>query len=284
MPEEASYRINEIHRDIDQELHRLHVQTDLGWPKESRALTGFGLQDGMAVLELGSGPGFVTRYLLDLVPQSVITCLEIDPVMITQAERYLQDWRGERVRIVPGSIFDIPLPDNTYDFAFARFLFQHLPDPITAAREVMRVLRPGGKFVIHDIDADLGGLRVPKTPPEIEAIYARASRLQTQRGGNARIGRNLARILRDAGYEALDLDLMIVHSDLVSLAAMAPMYDVEVLWPALKAGMITEADYEEALADRERFLASPDAIWALTLFLARGQKPMGQTIMGGNDV
>jgi ubiquinone/menaquinone biosynthesis C-methylase UbiE len=275
MPEEASYRITEVHRDIDQELHRLQVQTDLGWPKESRALTGFGMRDGMAVLELGSGPGFVTGHLLDLLPQSVITCLEIDPVMIARAEHYLQDRRGERVQIVPGSIMDIPLPDNTYDVAFARFLFQHLPDPIGAAREVGRVLRPGGKLVIHDIDADLGGLRVPKTPPEIEAISARASQLQTQKGGNTRVGRNLVRILRDAGYEAVELDLMLVHSDVVSLAAMAPMWDIEVFWPALRAGVITEADYELARADRERFLTSPDAIWALTLFLACGQKPLG---------
>jgi ubiquinone/menaquinone biosynthesis C-methylase UbiE len=274
MPEEGSYCIDEIHRDIDQELYRLQVQTDLGWPKESRALTWFGLQDGMALLELGSGPGFVTGHLLDLVPHSVITCLEIDPVMIVHAERYLQDRRGDRVRIAPGSIMNIPLPDNVYDVAFARFLFQHLPDPIGAAREVRRVLRPGGKLVIHDIDADLGGLRVPKTPPEIEASYARAGQIQTQKGGNTRIGRNLVRILREAGYEALDLDLMIVHSDLVSLTAMAPLWDVEVLWPALKAEVITEADYEQARADRERFLASPDAIWALTLFLACGQKPM----------
>lgn len=68
---------------------------------------------------------------------------------------------------------------------------------------------------------------------------------------------------------------MIVHSDLVSLAAMAPLWDVERLWPALNAGSITEADYEQARDDRTRFLTSPDAIWALTLFLACGQKPMG---------
>lgn len=161
MPEEGSYRIAEIHRDLDQELHRLHVQTDLGWPKEARALTWFGLQDGMTVLELGSGPGFITGHLLDLIPHSVITCLEIDPTMIAQAEQYLQDRQGDRVKFVSGSIMDMPLPDNVYDIAFARFLFQHLPDPVGAAREVLRVLRPGGKLVIHDIDADLGGYECP---------------------------------------------------------------------------------------------------------------------------
>jgi ubiquinone/menaquinone biosynthesis C-methylase UbiE len=274
MPEDGSYRIAEIGRDINRELHRLQAQTDLGWPKEARALSGFGLRDGMAVLELGSGPGFVTEHLLDLVPNSVITSLEVDPVMIAQAEQHLLDRRGNRVRLVPGSIMKIPLPDDAFDIAFARMLFQHLPDPVGAAREVWRVLRPGGKLIIHDVDFDLNSLRAPKTPPEIEAIYARGGQRQTQKGGNTRIGRNLVRILREAGYEGLDLDLMIVHSDLVGLAAMAPLWEVDVLWPALNAGLISAEEYEQARVDSEQFLASPDAIWALALFLTCGQKPI----------
>ena len=46
------------------EVKRLASQARGGWGKEARTLSWFGLQDGMSVLELGSGPGFITEQLL----------------------------------------------------------------------------------------------------------------------------------------------------------------------------------------------------------------------------
>lgn len=273
-PSSGSYQISEINRNIDKELERLHIQTVLGWQKEARSLTWFGLRDGMSILELGSGPGFVTEQLLQLAPTSSITGLEIDPVMNDQAERYLRDMRGDRVRLVEASIMAIPLPDNSYDFALARFLFQHLPDPSGAAKEVLRVLKPGGKLVINDIDEAIGGLTDPQLAPEINAIFEKAGSIQTSKGGNTRIGRRLPRILRDAGFDHLDLDIMAVHSDLVGMAEMAPLFDVDLLWPALQAGVITEEDYALVQTAFTTYRASPESIDMYTLLFACGQKPL----------
>src|SRR5262249_136952 len=52
------------------------------------------------------------------------------------------------LRILQGNILAMELPENTFDFAIARFLYQHLPDPVAAAHETQRLLRPGGKFVV----------------------------------------------------------------------------------------------------------------------------------------
>ena len=109
-----------------------------------------GLRDGMAVLEPGAGPGFITEQFLRLLPHSEITIVERDPVMVAQAQRYLAGKGIERVHFVTASVLDTGLPADTFDFAYARLIFQHLPNPAGAAREIWRVLKPGGRLVITD--------------------------------------------------------------------------------------------------------------------------------------
>src|SRR5205085_10656830 len=91
---------------LDREVERLRDQALIVWDKEARNLTWLGLRDGMSILELGSGPGFVTRQLLELVPGGSVTALEIDPVLIERAEQYLQGFDDGRWRIVKSSIMD----------------------------------------------------------------------------------------------------------------------------------------------------------------------------------
>lgn len=86
---------------------------------------------------------------------SSITAVEIDRVLHEKALEYLQDKTGDRVNHVQASVADTGLRANSFDFAIARLLFVHLPDPVAAAREILRILKPGGKLVIIDSDADL---------------------------------------------------------------------------------------------------------------------------------
>jgi ubiquinone/menaquinone biosynthesis C-methylase UbiE len=205
MPASGSYNVDYTHRDRNSEIQRLAIQAQLGWEKEARTLAWFGLSDGMSVLELGSGPGFITEKLLERLPHSPITCLEIDPSLIQQAETYLQGKSKDRVHFVEGSIMDTRLADNRFDFAYARLLFQHLPDPIGAAKEVRRMLKPDGKFVIYDVDDDMSTLFEPPFP-EWSSIFEKFGQVQAAKGGNRRIGRHLFQILEAAGFQGLDLE------------------------------------------------------------------------------
>ena len=117
----------------------------------------------MTVLDLGCGPGFITEQLLALLPHSQLIALDDEPKMIERAQRYVQGKADHRLRFVQASILETGLPDNSIDFALARFLFQHLPTPIAAAQEVLRILKPGGKFALIDIDE--GGFPILFDPP-----------------------------------------------------------------------------------------------------------------------
>src|SRR5438045_9724778 len=108
--DKVSYKASEMNEDVEKEVERLRGQALWGWDKESRNLSWFGLTDGMSILEVGSGPGFITEQLLALYPNSHITCVEIDPDLILPAEKYLQSKAlGGSYTIIQGDLMSMDI-------------------------------------------------------------------------------------------------------------------------------------------------------------------------------
>ncbi|ACB53110.1 unknown [Crocosphaera subtropica ATCC 51142] len=274
MTSTGSYDIQKHNITPEAELQRLQTQATVIWKKEARTLQWFGIKDGMSVVELGSGPGFTTEQLCSLLPNSEITSVELDPFMVQQAQNYLKDKGGDRVNFVEGSITDTGLPDNSFDFAFARLIFQHIPEPVAAAQEIRRILKPGGKLVIVDTDADIFGLFDPPTPSFTKAIdkFSQASQAL---GGNFRIGRYLWRILQEAGFEHLDLEAVVAHSDELGIEPFAihPL-NVDLFVRLVKMGLMTEEELASLRQSKEDFLASPHPFVLVIWLMACGAKPV----------
>jgi len=99
-------------------------------------------------LELGCGTGF---FLLNLVQAGVIArgggaVTDISPGMVEVAQR---NARGLGFS-VEGRVADaesLPYPDGSFDLVLGHAVLHHIPDVELALREVLRVLRPGGRFV-----------------------------------------------------------------------------------------------------------------------------------------
>jgi ubiquinone/menaquinone biosynthesis C-methylase UbiE len=269
----SPYKASEMNESIEKEIERLGGQARWGWDKESRNLSWFGLVDGMSILELGSGPGFVTEQLIALCPNSHITCVEIDPDLILHAEQYLQGKGLENhYSITQGDLMAMELPNDSFDFAVARFVFQHLRDPKGALAEIRRVLKPGGKLVIHDIDIGLGEIVDPQNA-EADAIEARLHESRSERGGNPRIGRQLWRFMATSGYVNMDLEAVPVHTDKMGIEAIFPdEWDPGAFKPALAIGAITEADIEVLREAHRAFHAAPDKYALFVSLMVCGQK------------
>ncbi|MEO8287803.1 MAG: methyltransferase domain-containing protein [Chloroflexota bacterium] len=271
----VSYKASEMNDDLSKEIERLRGQLMWSWDKDARNLGWFGLRDGMSILEPGSGPGFVTEQLLLLCPHSHITCVEIDPDLIAPAERYLQSQGlAGRYAIVQGDVMKTDLPANRFDFAFARLIFQHLRDPRAAMDEIFRVLKPGGKLVIQDIDVGLGEIYGP-LDPEATAIELKIHEGQEQRGGNPRIGRQLWRMLGAAGFINMDLEAVPVHSDKTGTSVLFPdEWDPGAYKSAMDLGIMTPAELEIMHKAHIALQASPDKYALFVSLMVHGQKPL----------
>src|SRR3712207_8135846 len=91
-------------------------------------------------------------------------------------------------------------------------------------------------------------------------MLERRSQAHAARGGDALVGRRLWRILKSAGFQQLDLEAVVFHSDELGLEAFSEHFSVDRIAPFFKAGLATQDEVDELRRSLEAFFASPDAL------------------------
>ena len=95
---------------------------------------------GARVLDLGCGTGFT----LTRLPESVRSVgLDYSPAALAFARR-----RASSSALVRGSAYALPFADASFDAVLALDVLEHLDDDLAAARELRRVLAPGGVAIV----------------------------------------------------------------------------------------------------------------------------------------
>jgi ubiquinone/menaquinone biosynthesis C-methylase UbiE len=214
MNQQGSYQIQTITSNVDLEIKRLKAQVELFWDKEIKHYVEFGLTDGMSIVELGSGPGFVTEKIIQRFPNTKITAVEIDPLLVEYAKNYLAEKQFHQCTVIQKSIIETGLPENLFDFAITRLLLEHLPDPVGAIGEVFRILKPGGKIVVVDNDFEIHIMTYPHVS-ELRELYDAYCQARYAEGGNPKIGRELPNLLKQGGFSKVDFEIICAHSDIL---------------------------------------------------------------------
>ncbi|MCP3748134.1 methyltransferase domain-containing protein [Paenibacillus sp. A3M_27_13] len=214
MSAEGSYQISTVASSVQHEIQRLQGQVALFWEKEVKHYVEFGLRDGHSVVELGAGPGYVTENILRQFPHTRVVAVEIDPLLADYAREHTLSSFGDRCEILDGSIMATGLPDDTFDFAVTRLVLEHLHDPVSAVREVKRILKPGGTAVFVDNDFEMHIMTYPSIP-ELRLLYEAYCESRIAEGGSPRLGRQLPSVLRQGGFAEIDFEVICAHSDLL---------------------------------------------------------------------
>jgi SAM-dependent methyltransferase len=242
--------------DLDLQIAALDHQSRLpGIPRlRAWSMAVLGLKPGERVLDIGSGTGEHARVLAEAVGESG-EAIGVDPNDGMRAEAAK---RAPRARFVPGSAYDLPLPDGSVDAVTCERLFQHLDDPDRAAREIARVLRPGGRAVVTD--TDWATAIVHPGDPDIARVVTEA-----MRGGicNPFAARRLPGHLVRAGLVIDDIGSQaLVQSP---SAATGPL--VRMLGRmAVDRGVIDAEGCEQFLADLAAGAESGDFHMSVTMF------------------
>lgn len=161
-----------------------------------RLAAATGLRAGQRVLDVASGPG-TTAVLLAQEFDVTVDGVELGMASVERARSAAGVAElGERVRFHVGDAERLPFPDAMFDAVICECAFCTFPDKETAAAQLARVLRPGGRIGLSDVTLSPGGL-----PPELTGLAGWVACLADARPLEA-----YAALLADAGLETVTVE------------------------------------------------------------------------------
>lgn len=156
---------------------------------ELARMVELGVQSGAErVLDLGCGAGHTALAFGPHVAE--VVAIDLAEAMLAQGRRLARERGIGNVDFRLGDVEQLALPDSSFEVVTSRFSAHHYPSPTRALAEVVRVLRPGGTFLLVDsvapeapgCDTFLNAIEVLRDPSHVrdhrvsewEAMFAGA--------------------------------------------------------------------------------------------------------------
>jgi len=104
---------------------------------------------GMSVLDVGCGVGGTSRYIARAIGKdSKVTGITLSPNQVKRAQELAVEQETPNAHFQVMDALKMDFPDNSFDVVWACESGEHMPDKEKYISEMMRVLKPGGKFVM----------------------------------------------------------------------------------------------------------------------------------------
>jgi ubiquinone/menaquinone biosynthesis C-methylase UbiE len=106
------------------------------------------VQPGRLAADIGAGSGFVTEGLIGKGLR--VIAVDQSEAMLDEIRRKLAGLNAVDYRL--GEAGHLPIEDEAVDYVFANMYLHHVDSPPRAIEEMVRILKPGGRLVITDLD------------------------------------------------------------------------------------------------------------------------------------
>jgi len=130
---------------------RFHDPERLASDEPLFASIATGLDGGGAIVDLGTGSGYLAIHLARRLPRARIHAVDLSDEMLGQLrQRAADEGVADRIEIVTAPADTTGLDDEFADRVVATHLVHEVPDPGALVREAARLLKPGGRLILRD--------------------------------------------------------------------------------------------------------------------------------------
>jgi ubiquinone/menaquinone biosynthesis C-methylase UbiE len=234
------------------------------------------LKPGMRLLDVGCGPGSITRGLAERLAPGEVIGLDLSADTLAAARRDAVARGIKNLRYEEGSVYALPFPDASFDAVFAHQVLQHLREPGSAIREMLRVSRPGGLIGVRDVD--WGTAAYWPSDPWIDRFIDVHVRTWTQNGGDPRIGRKLRALFNASDVTHLRMTgSQWCYATPAETGEWGESYAERLLTSpmgarAVERGNASRQDLEAMAAAFRNWGKHPDAFWSFIHVAALARK------------
>ena len=235
------------------------------------------LRPGMRLLDVGCGPGSITRGLAERLASGQVVGLDLSRETLAAARQDAAARGLENLQYEEGSVYQLPFPDGSFDVAYAHQVFQHLREPAAALGEMLRVVRSGGLVAVRDVDWGTASYWPPD--PWIDRFVEVHLKTWYRNGGEPRMGRQLRALFNAVGVTDLRITAAVwCYATRSETVEWGESYAERLLTSpmgerAVEYGHASRADLEAMAAAFRAWAVHPDAFWAFVHAEALARTP-----------
>jgi SAM-dependent methyltransferase len=224
-------------------VRNLAAQADAIWPQEQALFTRYGLPNEAYILDAGCGTGEISMRLAGMFERARLLGVDVIDDHLERARVRCAAF-GDRTRFEHRSIFELELPDRTFDLVVCRHVLQSIPHPDRVIAELARVTRRGGW--LHLIVEDFLMINFEPGRLDPDDFWSRGPRQSGDAMGvDLRIGRKTFGILHRLGLTDITVDYVIVDPIRV------PRETFAAIWTAWRDGFADAVSAHSSIGRQE---------------------------------
>jgi len=256
------------------EAKRLLMKSDADSTRAQLQLTG--LKPRMSAVDAGGGAGFVSRIMAQIVgEEGCVSLVDQSSDRIQAAKDYIKPYSN--VFYVQSDLRNIPIATGSVDYVFCRFVFEYLDEPTEVFDELYRIVKPGGRLIIGDLDNNI--LTHYPLGVELEQkLMQIVSEFERLKLWDPYMGRRLYSFYRQSSMREITVHMLphhLIYGEIKDADYQNMKMKLDRVCELWKSGSI-QLNFDPEIFQREflEFFKSPDRFSYTPLILVEGVKAL----------
>jgi ubiquinone/menaquinone biosynthesis C-methylase UbiE len=197
---------------------------------------------GHQVLDVGCGPASDTLAIAEIVgPAGKVIGIDYDKEMVQVANEKAQEANvSDYVTHKVADATEMPFADDSFHAVRSERVLQHIIDPIPVIAEMVRVTKPDGWVVNADADWSWVTFDIP-----YKELEWKLRRLYCEYGNNSLVGRQLYRLMKQAGLTDVHIRAITLPITQYELWKISVSFEDKLIPRGIESGIWTEEEVRD---------------------------------------